>query len=121
MSARRHASFSTQTKKLGFYLLGVDPAPLAVRVGDSFNRCPEGFGFAHHTRRGIVHWLGTRPRAMSLDPFRLVGMVEILPYQDGSTLPSDDDVSIEILTSITTTESRTHTTPSHSREIFMVR
>ena len=47
-------------------------------------------------------------------------MVELLPYQDGSTLPADiDHGSTEILHSATTTESGTHSTPRHSREVFM--
>ena len=47
-------------------------------------------------------------------------MVELLPYQDGSTLLSDDDHgSIEILNSVMTAESRNHSAPRHSREVFM--
>ena len=69
----------------------------------------------------IVDWPGAQPHATSSDPFRLVGMVEILPFQNASTLPSDEDGSTEILTSITTVESETCTMPSHSREVFMVR
>ena len=68
----------------------------------------------------IVHWSDALPGTSSIDPSRLVGMVELLPYQDGSTLPTDDDHgSIEILDSVTTVESRTHSTPRHSREVFM--
>ena len=48
-------------------------------------------------------------------------MVELLPYQDGSTLPADiDHGSTEILHSATTAESRTHSALRHSREVFMV-
>jgi hypothetical protein len=55
---------------------------------------------------GIVHWLGARPNTSSSDPSLLVGMVELLPYQDGSTLPPDNDLgSTEILDSVTTVES----------------
>ena len=69
---------------------------------------------------GIVHWSGARPSTSSIDPSRLVGMVELLPYQDGNTLPADSDHgSTENLHSATTAESRTHSTPRHSREVFM--
>lgn len=43
---------------------------------------------------------------MSLDPSRLIDMVKLLPYQSGSTLPSDDDGSTKILNSATTAESK---------------
>ena len=33
----------------------------------------------------IVHWPGAWPNISSTDPSHLVGMVELLPYQDGST------------------------------------
>ena len=47
-------------------------------------------------------------------------MVVLLPYQDGSTLPADDDHgSIEILDSVVTVESGTHSPPRHSKAIFM--
>jgi len=69
---------------------------------------------------GIVHWSGARPSTSSSDPFCLVDMVELLPYHDGSTLPADNDHgSIEILNSVTTAESGTHSAPRHSREVFM--
>ena len=29
---------------------------------------------------GIVYWLGARPNTSLIDPSRLVGMVELLPY-----------------------------------------
>ena len=48
-------------------------------------------------------------------------MVELLHYQDGSTLLADSNHnSIEILHSATTMESGTHSTPRYSREVFMV-
>jgi hypothetical protein len=47
-------------------------------------------------------------------------MVELLPYQDGSTLPPDNDLgSTEILDSVTTVESGTHSAPRNSGEVFM--
>ena len=48
-------------------------------------------------------------------------MVELLPYQDGRTLPADnnDHGSTEILDSTTTVESRTHLATKHSREVLM--
>ena len=53
---------------------------------------------------GIVHWPGARPDTSSIDPSRLVGMVELLPYQDSRTLPADNDDhgSTKILDSATT-------------------
>ena len=49
-------------------------------------------------------------------------MVELLPYQDGRTLPADhnDHGSIEILDIAIIVESRTHLAMRHSREVFMV-
>jgi len=48
-------------------------------------------------------------------------MVELLPYEDGSTLPADynDHDSIEILDIAMTIESRTHSAMRHSREVFI--
>jgi hypothetical protein len=47
-------------------------------------------------------------------------MVELLPYQDGSTLLADEDQgSIEILDSATTVEFGTHIAPRHYKEVFM--
>ena len=48
-------------------------------------------------------------------------MVELLPYIEGKTLPTDnnDHGSIEILDSTTTVESGTHSAMRHSREVFM--
>jgi hypothetical protein len=69
---------------------------------------------------GIVHWSDARPNTSPSDPSCLVGMVELLPYQDGSTLPADDDHgSMEILDSAMTAKSETHLAPRHSREVFM--
>ena len=50
-------------------------------------------------------------------------MVELLPYQDGNTLPVDnnDHDSTEILDIVMTIESRTHSAMKHSREVFMAR
>ena len=46
-------------------------------------------------------------------------MVELLLYQDGSTLLADEDHnSTKVLDSATTTESRNHLAPRHSREVF---
>ena len=72
---------------------------------------------------GIVHWLGARPDTFLIDPSRLVGMVELLPYQDGSTLTADnnDHDSTEILDIAATVESGTHSAMKHSREVFMAR
>jgi hypothetical protein len=70
---------------------------------------------------GIVHWPGARLDISSADSSRLVSMVELLPFQDGSTLPtdSDDHDSIEILGIATTIELGMHLTTRHSREVFM--
>jgi len=70
---------------------------------------------------GIVHWLGARPNTSLTDPSRLVGMVELLPYQDDSTLPAgnNDHDSTEILDIATTIESRTYSAMKHSREVFI--
>ena len=69
---------------------------------------------------GIVHWPGARPSTSSLDPSRLVGMVELLPYQDNSTLLANNDhSSTNIMNSAMTIESGTHSTTRHSREVFM--
>jgi len=69
---------------------------------------------------GIVRWSGARPDTSSTNPSRLIGMVDHLPYQDGSTLPTGDDHnSTEIMDSATTTESRTQSATRHSREVFM--
>ena len=48
-------------------------------------------------------------------------MVELFPYQDGSTLLADnnDHDSIEILDIAMTTESGTHSAMKNSREVFM--
>ena len=40
---------------------------------------------------GIVHWPGARPDTSLTDPSCLVGMVELLPYQDDNTLPADNN------------------------------
>ena len=71
---------------------------------------------------GIVHLSGARPDTSLIDPFRLVGIVELLPYQDNNTLLADnnDHGSIETLDIAMTTESRTHLAMRHSREVFMV-
>ena len=68
------------------------------------------------------HLKGARLDTSSIDPSRLVGMVGILPYQDGRTLPADnnDHGSIEILDIAIIVESRTHLAMRHSREVFMV-
>jgi hypothetical protein len=47
-------------------------------------------------------------------------MVELLPYQDDSTLPADDDHgSMEVLDSVTTAESGNYSATRHSWEVFM--
>ena len=67
-----------------------------------------------------MHWPGALPGTSSTHPSRLVGIVELLPYQDSSALPADNHHgSIEILHSAVTVESGTHSTPRHSREVFM--
>ena len=70
---------------------------------------------------GIVHWPGARPDTSLIDPSRLVGMVELLPYQDNIILPADNNNygSTEILDIATTAESRTLSATRHSREVFM--
>ena len=40
---------------------------------------------------GIVHWPGVRPDTSLIDSSHLVGMVELLPYQDGRTLLADNN------------------------------
>jgi hypothetical protein len=70
---------------------------------------------------GIVHWPGARPNTSSTDPSRLVGMVELFPYQDVRTLPADhsDHGSSKIVDNMMTAQSRTHSAIRHSREVFM--
>jgi hypothetical protein len=48
-------------------------------------------------------------------------MIEILPYQDGDSLPYDDHGSTEILGSFGTAGSATNRVFGHAREVFMVR
>jgi hypothetical protein len=48
-------------------------------------------------------------------------MAEILPFQDGDSLPGDDHGSIEILESSGTIESTTNKVSMHAQEVFMVR
>jgi hypothetical protein len=48
-------------------------------------------------------------------------MADILPYQDGYSLPGDDHGSMEILESSSTAESATNRVFGHAREVFMVR
>jgi hypothetical protein len=50
-------------------------------------------------------------------------MVELLPYQDGRTLPADNSKhdSTEIVDSAMTAQSGTHSAMRHSREVFMAR
>jgi hypothetical protein len=47
-------------------------------------------------------------------------MAEILPYQDGDSLPDNDHGSTEILESSGTAESATNRVSGHAREVFMV-
>ena len=70
---------------------------------------------------GIIYWPSARLDISLTDPSHLVGMVELLPYQDGKTLLADnnDHGSIEILDIATTAEFRTHSATMHSREVFM--
>jgi hypothetical protein len=70
---------------------------------------------------GIIHWPSAQPDTSSTDPSRLVGMIELLPYQDDRTLPADnnDHGSTKILDSATTAESGAHSATRHSREVFM--
>jgi hypothetical protein len=70
---------------------------------------------------GIVHWLGARPDTSSTDPSCLVGMVELLPYQDGNTLLANNSEhgSTKIVDSAMTAQSGTHSATRHSREVFM--
>lgn len=51
---------------------------------------PQGF---------IVHWPESRPTNSSSDSSWMVAMDEILPYQDGDSLPSEDESATEILNS----------------------
>jgi hypothetical protein len=48
-------------------------------------------------------------------------MAEILPYQDGDSLPGDDHSSTAILESSSTTKSATNRVSMHTRKVFMVR
>lgn len=48
-------------------------------------------------------------------------MVELLPYQEGSTLPTEDMSSTDVLDSVAMAESRTNNTLCHNREVLMVR
>jgi hypothetical protein len=73
---------------------------------------PQGF---------IVHW----PRSYLDDSYpdssRVIAMAEILPYQDGDSLLSDDHSSTKILESSGMMESTTNRVSVHAREVFMVR
>ena len=82
-----------------------------------------GFVLSITPEGGIVHWPGARPNTSLIGPSRLVGMVELLPYQDGRTLlaNNNDHSFIEILDSTTTAESITHSAMRHSKEVFMAR
>jgi hypothetical protein len=47
-------------------------------------------------------------------------MVELVHYQDGGTLPTDDDHgSTEVLDSVMTAESGNYSAPRHFKEVFM--
>ena len=85
---------------------------MGAQIGLVLSITPEG---------GIVHWPGARPDTSLTDPSHLVGIVELLPYQDGRTLPVDnnDHGSTEIVDIVMTAESRTHSAMRHSREVFM--
>ena len=85
---------------------------MGAQIGLVLSITPEG---------GIVHWPGARPDTSLTDPSHLVGIVELLPYQDGRTLPVDnnDHGSTEIVDIVMTAESRTHSAKRHSREVFM--
>jgi hypothetical protein len=48
-------------------------------------------------------------------------MTEILPYQDGDSLPYDDRGSTKILESSGTAESAANRVSRHAQEVFMVR
>jgi hypothetical protein len=69
----------------------------------------------------IVHWPGSHPDDSYPDSSRVIAMAEILPYQDGDSLPGDDHTTMEILESSDTTESATNRVFVHAREVFMVR
>jgi hypothetical protein len=69
----------------------------------------------------IVHWPRSRPDDSYPDSSQVIAMVEILPYQDGDSLPGDDHGSTEILKSSGTVESATNRVSGHAREVFMVR
>jgi hypothetical protein len=47
-------------------------------------------------------------------------MVEILPYQDGDSLPDDDHGFMEILENSGTAESATNRVSGHAWKVFMV-
>jgi hypothetical protein len=47
-------------------------------------------------------------------------MADILPYQDGDSLPGDDRSTTEILEGSDTAESATNRVSVYAREVFMV-
>jgi hypothetical protein len=67
----------------------------------------------------IIHWSSSMPDDTILDSSRLVGMVQILPYQDGDTI-RDEDATTELLYSTSTAESGTNSRAMHTQEVFMV-
>ncbi|HET8670998.1 MAG TPA: hypothetical protein VFM05_10340 [Candidatus Saccharimonadales bacterium] len=72
------------------------------------------------TRQGYaVHWPGAKPGEMISDDTRIVGMVEILPFQEGGAVC--EDASTEIIQSVSSAESTMSWVSPISREILMVR
>ncbi|HET8670085.1 MAG TPA: hypothetical protein VFM05_05495, partial [Candidatus Saccharimonadales bacterium] len=72
------------------------------------------------TRQGYaVHWPGAKPGEMISDTMRIIGMVEILPFQEGGIIC--EDASTEIIESVSSAESTTSRVSPISREVLMVR
>ena len=72
------------------------------------------------TKQGYaVHWPGVKPEPKIPDSPRLIGMVEILPYQDGEEICEDGPT--EIIGSSSLAESDSSTSGVLAREVFMVR
>jgi hypothetical protein len=63
----------------------------------------------------IVHWPRSCPDNSYPDPSRVIAMAEILPYQDGDSLPGDNHGSTEILESSGMTESATNRVSMHAK------
>jgi hypothetical protein len=106
-------SASIYQDTIGYIMQSKKEIPLTgAQKGLVLSITPEG---------GIIHWSSARPNTSLIDPSCLIGMVKLLPYQDGITLPGDnsDHGSTKIVDSATTAQSETHSAMRHSREVFM--